>query len=77
MSLNHPNAKSAYIVHEGHSRGPRHMVLEIKTDLHTNPQHPQFDFQKLTALIEAGMSYVAQHNRQVDDFRIVPLNDEI
>lgn len=77
MPISHPNAKTAYVVHEGHFVRDRHMVLVIETDLHTNPQHPQFDFQALNDLIDAGQMYVAAHNRQIDDFRIVPTNDPI
>jgi hypothetical protein len=76
MPISHPNATAAYIVHEGQFVRDR-LVLVIETDLHTNPQHPQFDFQALNDLIEAGKAYVAANNRQIDDFRIVPTNDPI
>jgi hypothetical protein len=77
MPVNHPNAKKAYIVHEGPFAGPWRMVLVIETDLHTNSQHEQFDFEALTALRKAGEAYVAAHDRLVDDFRIIPMNDPI
>ena len=77
MPIGHPNAKNAYITHEGSFGNPRRMVLVIETDLHTNPKHPKFDYQALTDLISAGNSYVARHNRQVDDFRIVPTIDQV
>ena len=60
MPIQHPNAKRAYITHEGRFFAhPFRMVLVIETDLHTNPQHPDFDAQKLNDLINAGQAYVA------------------
>jgi hypothetical protein len=53
------------------------MVLVIETDLHTNPQHPDFDAQKLNELINAGQAYVAAQSRQIDGFHIIPTDDPI
>jgi hypothetical protein len=53
------------------------MVLVIETDLHTNPQHPDFNSQALSDLINAGQAYVAAQNRQIDDFQIIPTSDPI
>jgi hypothetical protein len=78
MPIHHPNAKSAYVRHEGRFFAhPWRMVLVIETDLHTNPQHPNFDPQALADLINAGQAYVAAHNRQIDDFQIIPTSDQI
>jgi hypothetical protein len=84
MPIQHPNAKSAYVTHEGRFFAhPQRMVLVIETDLHTNPQHPDFDFEALTNLINAGQAYVAAHNRQaaqnrqIVDFHIIPTSDRI
>jgi hypothetical protein len=78
MPIQHPNAKRAYITHEGRFFAhPFRMVLVIETDLHTNPQHPDFDAQKLNDLINAGQNYVAAQSRQIDGFQIVPANDPI
>jgi hypothetical protein len=84
MPIQHPNAKSAYITHEGRlfSHPPR-VVLVIETDLHTNPHHPDFDFEALAALISAAEAYVATQNRraarnrQIVDFHIIPTGDRI
>ena len=78
MTIQHPNAKNAYITHEGRFFAhARRVVLVIETDLHTNPQHPEFDAQALTDLINAGQAYVAAQNRQIDDFQIIPTSDRI
>jgi hypothetical protein len=78
MPIQHPNAKKAYITHEGRFFAhPFRMVLVIETDLHTNPQHPDFDAQKLNDLINAGQAYVAAQSRQIDGFHIIPTNDPI
>jgi len=53
------------------------MVLVIETDLHTNPQHPEFNDKALSDLINAGQKYVAAQNRQIYDFHIIPTNDPI
>jgi hypothetical protein len=78
MPIQHPNVKRAYITHEGRFFAhPFRMVLVIETDLHTNPQHPDFDAQKLNDLINAGQAYVAAQSRQIDGFHIIPANDPI
>jgi hypothetical protein len=78
MSIQHPNAKNAYIKHEGRFFAhPPRMVLVIETDLHTNPQHPNFDSHAIAALISAGQAYVTAQNRQLDDFQIIPTSDRI
>jgi hypothetical protein len=78
MPIQHPNAKSAYIVQEGRLFAhPPRVVLVIETDLHTNPQHPDFDPEALAALIEASRTYATAQNRQIDDFQIVPTGDRI
>ena len=78
MPIQHPNAKSAYITHHGRFFAhPSRLVLVIETDLHTNPQHPDFDSQALMDLINASQAYVAAQNRQVDDFQIIPTGDRI
>jgi hypothetical protein len=52
---------------------------EEGTDIsrYTNPQHPDFDAQKLNDLINAGQAYVAAQSRQVDGFHIIPTDDPI
>jgi hypothetical protein len=78
MTIQHPNAKNAYIKHDGRFFAhPPRMVLVIETDLHTNPQHPDFDAQAITDLIVAGQTYVAAQSRQIDDFEIIPVSDRI
>src|SRR5262245_43118399 len=78
MPIQHPNAKNAYIRHEGRFFAhPFRMVLVIETDLHTNPQHPKFDAHALADLINAGQAYVAAHHRDIDGFQIVPTSDRI
>jgi len=76
--IQHPHAKKAYITHEGRFfEHPRRMVLVIETDLHTNPQHPEFNDKALLDLINAGQKYVAAQNRQIYDFHVIPTNDPI
>jgi hypothetical protein len=78
MPIQHPNAKNAYIRHEGRFFAhPFRMVLVIETDLHTNPQHPNFDAHALSDLINAGQAYVAAYHRDIDGFQIVPTSDQI
>jgi hypothetical protein len=78
MPIEHPNAKSTYVVHEGRFFArPGRTVLVIETDLPTNPQHPAFDAKAIEAMVAAGQAYVVAQNRKVDDYRIVPLGDRI
>jgi hypothetical protein len=78
MAFQHPNVKNAYIKHEGRFFAhPHRMVLVIETDLHTNPQHPDFNAQALADLINAGQVYVAAQNRKIEDFQIIPTNDRV
>ena len=78
MSIQHPNVKSAYVTHEGRFfEHPQRMILVIETDLHTNPQHPDFDAHAILRLIDAIQGYVTAQNRQILEFRIVPASDRI
>jgi hypothetical protein len=78
MTIQHPNAKNAYIKHEGRFFAhPARMVLVIETDLHTNPQHPDFDSKAIAALINAGQAYMTAQNRKLDDFQIIPMDDRV
>lgn len=78
MPIEHPNAKNAYVIHEGRFFArPGRTVLVIETDLHTNPQHPAFNAHAIEALVAAAQVYVVAENRKVDDYRIVPLGDRI
>jgi hypothetical protein len=78
MPIDHPNAKNAYVVHEGRFFAhPFRMVLVIETDLPTNPQHPKFDSHAIGSLIEAVQTYVVARNRSIDGFQIVPTSDPI
>jgi hypothetical protein len=76
--IQHPNAKKAYIRHEGRFfEHPYRMVLVIETDLPTNPQHPDFSSQALSDLINAGQAYMLAQNRQIREFQIIPTGDRI
>jgi hypothetical protein len=78
MPVQHPNAKNAFILHEGRFfEHPARIVLVIETDLHTNPEHPNFDAKALTDLISAAQAYTIAQNRGVTDFKIVPIGDRI
>ena len=76
--IQHPHAKNAYVIHVGRFfEHPQRMVLVIETDLHTNPQHPDFDHHAIADLITAAQNYVIAQNRQLYDFQIVPTGDRI
>jgi hypothetical protein len=78
MPVQHPNVKNAFIVHEGRFfEHPPRIVLVIETDLHTNPEHPNYNAKALTELISAAQAYVIAQNRQVTDFKIVPIGDRM
>jgi hypothetical protein len=78
MSIQHPNAKNAYVTHEGRFfEHPQRMILVVETDLRTNPAHPDFNAHAVSGLIEAIQAYVIAQNRKILEFRLVPTSDRI
>lgn len=69
--LDHPNIKEVKFSHEGQIAGDWNIVLIIETDLPLNPQDTLFVHERLVEIIEQVKYYVANFNRQIDDFRII------
>jgi hypothetical protein len=72
MAINHPNAKRTYFTWEG-PWDAYHMVLVIETDLHLNPQHPDFDLNAVNTLKGQANRYILTRNRQIDHLRLLSL----
>jgi len=72
-TIGNEHVDRAYIAHEGQFVGSSKLVLVVETNLQTDPQHPDFDLGKLKKLIDQCGAYVRRRNRQVEEFRIVPV----
>ena len=76
--IDDPNVVRSYIAHEGSlTGGPSRQILVIHAHLQTNPQESNFDLDALQKRIRKAEAYVSEHNRQIENFRIVPERDYI
>jgi len=50
-------------------------VVVVETNLNLDAQHPDYDDQAMTSLLEAVQRFLAQNKGRVDEMRIVPVRD--
>ncbi len=72
MSIDHVHAKNVWFTIEGNADGLKNVVV-VETNLNLDAQHPDYDDQAMTSLLEAVQRFLTQNKDRVDEMRIVPV----
>ena len=71
MSIDHIHAQNVWFAVEG-SVNDLKTVVVVETNLNLDTQHPDYDDQAMTSLLEVVRRFLAQNKGHVDAMRIVP-----